>query len=62
MIEDMEKEADLIRAEGFKLAWHMRGGANYDQVMQMSNKQRLLIAELAKEHLETTKKSNLPFF
>jgi hypothetical protein len=38
-MEDMEKEADLIRAEGLKLAWHMRGGANYDQVMLMSNKQ-----------------------
>jgi hypothetical protein len=62
MIDSMEKEANSIREEGFKLAWHMRGGITYEQVLQLSNNERRMIAELAKENIETTKKTNLPFF
>lgn len=58
----MEREADQIRQENLKLTWYMRGGVTYDQVMNMSVKERTMISELAKENLETTKKSNLPFF
>ena len=62
MIDSMEKEANSIREEGFKLAWHMRGGITYEQVLQLSNNERRMIAELAKDNIETTKKTNLPFF
>lgn len=62
MVDRMEKEADQIRHENLKLTWYMRGGVNYEQVMNMSNKERSLISEIAKDNLETTKKSNLPFF
>lgn len=40
----------------------MRGGVQYTDLMNMSNKERSLIAKLAKENLETTQKSGLPFF
>jgi hypothetical protein len=40
----------------------MRGGASYNDVMQMSSMERRLIGEIAKENIETTKKSNLPYF
>jgi hypothetical protein len=40
----------------------MRGGATYVDVMNMSASERNLINELADENIETTKKSNLPFF
>jgi len=40
----------------------MRGGATYDDVMQMSHTERTMISELIKENLETTKSSKLPFF
>jgi hypothetical protein len=62
MIEGMEKEANSIREEGFKLAWHMRGGITYEHVLQLSSNERRMIAELAKDNIETTKKTNLPFF
>ena len=62
MIDGMEKEANSIREEGFKLAWHMRGGITYEQVLQLSSNERAMIAALAKENIETTKKSGLPFF
>jgi hypothetical protein len=44
------------------LAWHLRGGGTYEDVMNMSPQERRLVSELAKENIETTKKSNLPWF
>ena len=58
----MEQEAKSIREESFKLSWHMRGGITYEQVLQLSTNERQMIAALAKENMETTKKTNLPFF
>jgi hypothetical protein len=40
----------------------MRGGITYDQVMQLSAVERKMISDLAKENIETTKKTNLPWF
>lgn len=40
----------------------MRGGITYEQAMDLSPDERLIISELIKENLETTKKSGLPFF
>ena len=40
----------------------MRGGITYEQVMQLGYQERQLIGELAKENIETTKKTNLPWF
>lgn len=40
----------------------MRGGADYNTVMNMSYAERLSINKLAEENLETTKKSGLPWF
>lgn len=62
IIENMEQEAKSIREESFKLAWYMRGGITYDQVLLLSSSERSMISELAKENMETTKKTNLPFF
>ena len=61
-VDSLDREADQIRAESLRLSWYMRGGASYNDVMQMSSAERKLINELAKENIETTKKSNLPYF
>ena len=58
----MEQEAKSIREESFKLAWYMRGGITYFQVLLLSSSERSMITELAKDNMETTKKSGLPFF
>jgi hypothetical protein len=58
----MDKEAAQIREQGLRLTWYMRGGVNYDQVMNMSATEREMINQLAKENIETTKKTNLPWF
>ncbi len=62
MIDRMDEEADSIRQQSIKMAWYMRGGATYEDIMQMSFQERSLVSELIKENLETTKSSKLPFF
>jgi hypothetical protein len=44
------------------MAWYMRGGATYEDVLQMSFQERDLVTDLIKDNLETTKTSKLPFF
>lgn len=58
----MDKEVDEIRQEALKMAWYMRGGLTYDQVMALGLNERAAIGRLIKENLDTTKKSGLPFF
>jgi hypothetical protein len=40
----------------------MRGGATYEQVLNLSYADRELINTLAKENIETTNKTRLPWF
>ena len=40
----------------------MRGGVTYEDAMQMSQQERTAISNIIKDNLETTKKTNLPFF
>lgn len=61
-IEGMENEARDIRADVFKMIWHMRGGINLDQAMLMTYSERQIVNDIIKENLETTKKTGLPFF
>ncbi len=58
----MDQEADSLRKQGLKMSWYMRGGASYEDVMNMSYHERAMLNELIKENLETTQKSKLPFF
>ena len=62
MVDKMDQEAESIRRQSLKMSWYMRGGASYEDVLQMSNQERKLLSELIKENLETTKTSKLPFF
>ena len=58
----MEKETRNIRLDVLKLCWYMRGGVTYEEAMQMSQQERGIINDIVKENLETTKKTQLPFF
>jgi hypothetical protein len=44
------------------MSWYMRGGLQYEDALMLSLQERELIGKLIKENMETTKKSNLPFF
>lgn len=62
MVDRMDQEAKDIRQQSLKMSWYMRGGATYEDVLQMSFQERDLLRDLIKENLETTQKSKLPFF
>lgn len=43
-------------------SWYMRGGASYEDILNMSIKEREGVKKLIEKNLETTKDSQLPFF
>jgi len=61
-VDRMDQEAKDIKQQSLKMSWYMRGGATYEDVLQMSFQERELLSELIKENLEITKNSKLPFF
>jgi len=44
------------------MAWYMRGGASYEDILNMSSFERKTINEIIEANLEVTKQSNMPFF
>jgi len=44
------------------MAWHMRGGASYEDILNMSSAERIEVSKLIENNLEITKKSQLPYF
>jgi hypothetical protein len=61
-VDGMDDEINEIRLEALRMAWYMRGGLSYDQLLQLSISERKLIGQIIKDNMETTKKSGLPFF
>jgi hypothetical protein len=44
------------------MAWYMRGGASYEDILNMSSTEHKAINEIIESNLEVTKTSQLPFF
>lgn len=62
MLDQMEEECDAIKANNLRMAWYMRGGASYEDIMNMSISEREAIAKIIEDNLETTKNSKMPFY
>ena len=62
LLEQMEKESKAMRDNVLRICWYMRGSISYSDGMLLSFQDRELINKIIKDNLETTKKSNLPFF
>jgi len=58
----MEQEVQGIRKNALAMAWYMRGGASYEDVLNMSYEERKHLNALVEEHMDVTKKTQLPFF
>lgn len=58
----MEKECNLIKETALRFSWYMRGGISYTDVLNMSAQEREALSKLIDDNLETTKKTQLPFF
>lgn len=58
----MEKECAEIKQSALNLSWHLRGGASYVDILNMSTEERIAITKIIEDHMEITKKSGLPYF
>jgi len=61
-VDRYEKESKAIKHELLKMCWYMRGGLTYDEAMNLSSSEKLIIGDIIKSNLEATKKSGMPFF
>lgn len=62
LLERFERDSKALRKEVLDLCWHMRGGLSYDDGMMLSYEDRTIIHNIIKEHMDTTQKTNLPYF
>lgn len=60
--DNMWKEAQQIKFNAQKLSWYMRGGIQYNDILNMSQEEINNLNKIIDDNLETTKKSKLPFF
>jgi hypothetical protein len=58
----MEKETKARKDDILRICWYMRGALSYSEGMMLSRTDQEIINKIIKDNLETTKKSNLPFF
>ncbi len=61
-VKRMEGDQKELKSEIMKMCWYMRGGLTLEEGFSLSFEDRMLINDLIKENLETTKKTQLPFF
>ena len=62
LIDNYEKEVSGIKKNALTVSWYMRGGVSYEDILNMSTEERQSINEIIESNLETTKKSQMPFF
>ncbi len=60
-VKHLEKEERDIKKDLLKICWYMRG-MSYQEALMLSYDERMIVGEIIKENLETTKKTKLPFF
>ena len=58
----MENEQKEFKSELLKICWYMRGSITLDEAFYLTYEDKLLIGDIIKDNLETTKKSGMPFF
>ena len=62
LLDRMEGESKALKDDVLRMCWYMRGSISYDDGMLLGRTDREIINKIIKDNLETTKKSNLPFF
>jgi hypothetical protein len=58
----LDKESKELKSELLKMCWFMRGGITVDEAFSMSVEERIIVGDIIKENLETSKKTGMPFF
>jgi len=58
----MERESKAIKDEIYRLCWYMRGSLSFTDAYNLSIEDIDIIGKIVKDNLETTKKTQMPFF
>jgi hypothetical protein len=53
----LEHEIKALKEEALRICWWMRGSISYDDSMMLSHDDRIIINNIIKENLESSKKS-----
>jgi hypothetical protein len=60
--DSMWKEAKQIKYNAQKIAWYMRGGVDFVDILNMSGDEIDHLNAIIEDNMETTKKTKMPFF
>ena len=58
----MENDIKQIKEGCYRLAWYMRGGVTYTEIVNMSYDERVSINKIIEDNLETSKKTGRDFW
>jgi hypothetical protein len=62
LIEKYTRESKAVKEDLLTMCWFMRGSITFDDAIMLCYEDRLIINDIIKKNLETTKESGLPFF
>lgn len=62
LLEKYEKDCAEIKKMALLMAWNMRGGVTYEDILNMSPQERSEIHKIIDHNMEITKKTQLPYF
>ena len=60
--DKMEKQTKALKNQLYKLCWYMRGSLSFSESFDLSLEDIEIISEIIKDNLDTTKKTQMPFF
>jgi hypothetical protein len=61
-VDALDKESKEMKADLLKICWYMRGGVSVDEAFSMSYEERMIVGDIVKENIETSKKIGMPIF
>ena len=60
--ERMEKESKAVKDNLYRLCWYMRGSMSITEAYNLAPEDIEVLNNIVKDNLETTKKTQMPFF
>jgi hypothetical protein len=62
LVKRMELETKALKQELYKFCWYMRGSLSFSEAYDLEIGDREILSKIIEDNLDTTKKTQLPFF
>lgn len=60
-VEKIDNDAKSLKDEIFRISWYMRGGVNSQDLFHLySYEDRMIMNDIIKQNIETTKNTRMP--